>query len=230
MRETLGEKLIEEIKREILFGNMLPGRKLTSQRQLAEKYNLSRATVREAVLQLELEGLIETRQGTASVCRNLLEPHFNLPFEGLGDNLDFQLQVMEMRAAIEGEAAYFAAQRASEKELEQLDQEFRRMQQRSAGETTLSKAKADLTFHMMIAESSHNLLLVSFSQIFYSRYFNAIYGVLTRTLKKFGRYPDGISQQHAQIHQALMNRNAEAARNAAREHIDYTRRQLEDAE
>jgi len=82
----------------------------------------------------------------------------------------------------------------------------------------------------MIAEASHNLLVISFSQIFYNRYFNAIYGVLDRTLKKFGRYPDGISAQHTQIYQALLNRDADQAKKVAVEHIDYTRRQLAEVE
>ncbi|MFC6671806.1 FCD domain-containing protein [Marinobacterium aestuariivivens] len=107
-----------------------------------------------------------------------------------------------------------------------MDEEYQRMARRSEGETTLSKAKADLTFHLMIAESSHNLLLISFSQLFYSRFFNAIYGVLDRTLKRYGRYPDGIRGQHAAIHQALMARDADAARARATEHILYTCRLL----
>lgn len=213
----------------MLFGRLLPGVKMPSQRELATEYGVARSTVREAFTQLELQGLIETRQGSASRCRNLLEPHFELSLEGIGDNFDFQRQVMEARAALEGEAAFYAARRASDEQLQKLDEEFHRMQARSE-ETTLAKAKADLTFHMQIAESSHNLLIISFSQIFYSRYFNAIYGVLSRTLKKFGRYPDGISAQHAQIHKALMNRDADDARRVARDHILYTLKSLERTE
>ncbi|MDX2424139.1 MAG: FCD domain-containing protein, partial [Amphritea sp.] len=87
--------------------------------------------------------------------------------------------------------------------------------------------KEDLRFHMMIAESSHHLLIIAFSQLFYTRFFNAIYGVLSRTLKTSGRYPEGIRAQHGAIHQAIMNRDAEAARRAASEHILYTRRHLD---
>lgn len=227
--KPLSQQIVGDLKNDILFGRLLPGEKVPSQRVLAQQLGVSRATLREAFTQLELEGLIETRHGTASRCRNLLEHRFERSLEGAGDNFEFQRQVMEARAALEGEAAYYAALRASDGELVQLDAEFNRMQARSA-DTTLAKAKADLSFHMLIAQSSHNLLIISFSQIFYNRYFNAIYGVLSRTLKKFGRYPDGISSQHSEIHKALMQRDAETARRVAREHILYTLRSLEKTE
>jgi len=226
---NLSQQIVEQIRDQILFGEILPGDKIISQRQLAADQQVSRATAREVFTALESQGLIETHQGAASRCRNLLEPHFNLTLEGVGDNFEFQRQVMEARAALEGEAAFYAANRATDEQLAKLDDEFHRMQARSDS-TTLAKAKADLTFHMLIAESCHNLLITSFSQIFYSRYFNAIYGVLSRTLKKFGRYPDGISAQHSQIHRALMSRDADAARQYARDHILYTLRSLEKTE
>lgn len=225
---SLSWQLSKRLQKQILFGDVPPGHKLTSQRQLAKEYGVSRATVREAVQDLELRGFAESFHGSGTLCCNLLDPHFDMPTEGLGDRLDFQIQVMELRAALEGEAAYFAALRATDEQLAKIEREYNAMLVRSSGTTTLAKAKADLRFHMMIAEASHNLLVMSFSQIFYNRNFNAIYGVLDRTFKKFGRYPDGISAQHTQIYQALMNRDAQLARKVAIEHIEYTRAQLED--
>lgn len=224
---SLSQQLSALLQKQMLYGEILPGKKIPSQRVLAKRHGLARATVREAVQDLELKGMIKTQHGGGSLCLNLLESHFELPLEISSDNFEFQVQVMEMRAALEGEAAYYAALRATDEQLENIGQEYRAMQERSSGNTTLTKAKADLRFHMIIAEASHNLLVISFSQIFYSRYFNAIYGVLDRTLKKFGRYPDGISAQHTQIYQALIDRDADLARQVATQHIDYTRRQLE---
>lgn len=230
-RSGLALPLVNSLKTRILRGDIRPGDPMPSQRRLSEEHGLSRSTVREAFFQLEAQGLIDTRHGAVCRARNLLAPHLDMPLEGVGDNPEFQLQVLEARAALEGEAAWYAAQRASDDELIALSQEYHRMQARShGGDTTLAKAKDDLRFHTMIAEASHHLLIISFSQIFYERYFNAIYGVLNRTLVRYGRYPDGIRGQHAAIHQALQQRDAEGARVAAREHILFTRRQLEDVE
>ncbi len=234
MAETKGgsrsRALREDLERQLLFGDILPGEKLPAQRLLAERYGLSRASVREAITGMELAGLIETRHGGGSVSLNLLQERFEQPVWDEQGSLQLQQQVLELRAMLEGEASFYAVQRASASELAAIDAEFARMRQREAGETTLRKAKADLTFHMLIAESSHHLLLISLSQVLYTRFFNAIYGVLDRTLQKRGRYPARIGQQHASIHAALMRREAEAARDAAREHILYTLSELQAVE
>lgn len=224
---TKKQQLDRFLRQEIISGCIIPGQALPSQRQLVDEFSLARSSVREVVQQLELEGLISTAHGGRSICQNVMAQYIDMPVEGVGDNLAFQLQVMEARAFLEGEAAYFAALRATDQQLEDIAREFERMQVRSKGLTTLDKAKADLRFHTMIAESSHHVLITSFSQIFYNRYFNAIYGVLNRTLIKFGRYPDGIRLQHELIYQALHKRDAEQARKMASEHILYTRNLLE---
>lgn len=231
MSESLSENLLLSLKESLYSGELLPGAELQSQRRMSESYGMSRSTVREAIGQLEAEGYIDIRHGGKTRVNNLLEPHFNMPLEGiggLGDTPEFQRQVLDVRAMLEGEAAFYAASRATDQQLQALDQEYQLMQQRGQRETTLEKAKEDLRFHMMIAESSHHLLIISFSQLFYTRFFNAIYGVLDRTLKRFGRYPDGIRLQHSAIHQAIMARDADTARKTAVEHILYTRRHLEE--
>jgi len=231
MTKTLSEQLTASLKEELYNGDLLPGSALMSQRKMSEYYDVSRSTVREAVGLLAAEGYVDVHQGGKTRINNLLEPFFDLPLDGLGeslgDNPEFQLQVMDARAMLEGEAAYYAALRASEQQLAILELEYEQMQQRGQRETTLAKAKEDLRFHMLIAESSRHLLIISFSQIFYSRFFNAIFGVLDRTLKRYGRYPDGIRVQHSAIFQAIMARDPDAARAAAVEHILYTRRHLE---
>lgn len=225
--ESSVERVAADLRGAIAAGIYIPGQAIPSQRELAEQWQVSRATVREAVLMLELEGLIQTQHGGRSRCVNLMEPYLNLPMESSGGSREFQLQVLEARATLEAEAAFYAATRATDEQLQALTGEYARMMERNAGESTLAKAKADLMFHMMIAEASHHLLIISFSQLFYNRYFNAIYGVLSQTLKRYGRYPEGIAQQHARIHRAIQQRQPEVAREAARTHILYTRQLLE---
>ncbi|MBU2967392.1 FadR/GntR family transcriptional regulator [Amphritea sp. 2_MG-2023] len=230
MKPNLSDDLLQQLKESLFTGALLPGAELMSQRRMSESFGVSRSTVREAVGQMEAQGYVDVRHGGKTRVKNLLEPHFNMPLgegKALGDNPEFQRQVLDVRAMLEGEAAFYTAQRATDDQLKALDAEYRKMQQRGQRETTLAKAKEDLRFHMMIAESSHHLLIIAFSQLFYTRFFNAIYGVLSRTLKTSGRYPEGIRAQHGAIHQAIMNRDAEAARHAASEHILYTRRHLD---
>ena len=180
--------------------------------------------MREAITQLQGEGLIETRHGGGSFCCNLLNEFFQVGAEEHSEpSVALQIQVLEIREMLEGEAAYYCAARASDAELVALQAEFQGMSRRAQGANTLRQAKSDLTFHMKIAESCHHLLVVSLSQLLYTRYFNAIYGVLSQNLKKKGRYPEKIGSQHRQIFEAVIARDSEAARLAAKAHIAYTR-------
>lgn len=226
LKLTYTESIRHGLMERIANGELIPGDALPSERILAAEYQVSRSTVREAIQSLQVKSLIETTRGGRSRCLNLLQPHLEIPTSG-GMSLALQLDVMEVRAFLEGESAYYCALRATDAQLNALAEEYQAMQQRRTGHSTLHKAKADLTFHTMIAESSHHLLLISFSQLFYARYFNAIHGVLSTTLKRYGRYPDGIGRQHEKIHRAIQARNADQARLAASEHILYTRRLLE---
>ena len=223
---TSKARLQQFLMKQIAAGELIPSNSLPSERRLASDFQLARNSVREVMQCLQQNNLVETTQGGRSRCLNLLQPHLEMP-KSVEMSLALQLDVMEMRAFLEGEAAYYCALRATDEQLRLLNIEYQAMQQRRRGQSTLHKAKADLTFHMMIAESSHHLLLISFSQLFYARYFNAIHEVLSTTLKRYGRYPDGIGRQHEKIHKAIQARNAEQARLEASEHILYTRRLLE---
>jgi len=227
MEKQTKHQLYQHLLNAIMSSDIVPEQFMPSERQLVDQTGLSRSSVREVTSRLALGGLIETKQGGRSRCKNLLASHLDLPLDLGSDSLSLQLQVLEVRAVLEGEAAFYAAQRATPEQMKAISTEFSQMQQRKAGQSTLAKAKADLQFHMLIAESSHHLLVTAFSQLFYSRYFNAIYGVLDRALKRHGHYPDGISYQHESIYHALMQRQADKARTLARGHILYTRRLLE---
>ena len=216
--------LAAELERALVCGELRPGDKLLAQRQMAERYQLSRATVREAVTELQSRGLVETRHGGGSFCRNLLAAFFTEDAEAMIDpSPALQIQVLEMREMLEGEAAYYCALRASDAELEALASEYARMGRSNNGANSLRQAKADLGFHTRIAEQSHHLLVLSLSQLLYTRYFNAIHAVLSQTFKKRGRYPERIGAQHQRIFQAIIDRDAVAAREAACAHIAYTR-------
>ncbi|MFT5722654.1 MAG: GntR family transcriptional repressor for pyruvate dehydrogenase complex [Motiliproteus sp.] len=222
--EPLAQQIALALQRSMLSGDIRPGSKLASQRSMVDQYQASRASIREAMGLLQGAGLIETRHGGGSYCQNLLAPFFTgIGEESVATPQALPIQVLEMREMLEGEAAYYCALRASDAELSLLSKEYLSMSRRNKGATTLHQAKSDLSFHMRIAENCHHLLLTSISQILYSRYFNAIYYVLSQNIKKRGRYPEQIGSQHQQIYQAIMARDPEAARVAASEHIAYTR-------
>ncbi|MDH2434978.1 FCD domain-containing protein [Pokkaliibacter sp. MBI-7] len=226
------DQLSKHITGRIISGQWKPGQLMASERQLAAEFEMSRAMVRESVTQLVGKGVLQSRHGQGTrVCNpmaHLFDEHFgDLP----QDSYELQLAVLEMRTVIDGEAAWYFCQRASAEEMQMLVSEFERMEQRRHhAMTPLERAKADLTFHMLIAEHCHQILIISLAQLLYSKFFNAIYGVLGRTHRRTGGYPPHIEEQHRNIFQTICSRDAEAARLAAEQHILTTRQTLEQLE
>ena len=219
------EIISKAIEDDIRQCRWLPGDKLPGQLALMVRFNVSRTCLREAIIGLEVQGLVTTRHGSGCYVNNLFEPNFSKPIYGVEfDSAAMQLSVMEMRLVLDGEAAQCACERATDDELAAIDHEYKAMGLRSGN--YLQRAKADLKFHMLIAESSHSLILVSLSQLLYAQFFNAIYGALhsvsgsnSATLSEVSVL---LSGQHRVIYEAVMARDGQSAKAAAQEHIRYS--------
>jgi len=208
----------------------LPGSKLPGQLALMERFDVSRTCLREAMTGLEMRGLITSRHGSGCYVNNLFELQFAEPMLGVElDSVALQLSIMEMRLVLEGEAVQYVCERATDDELAVIAHGYKAMGQRRGN--GLQRAKADLKFHMLIAESSHCLIVVSLSQLFYPQFFNAIYGSLYNVAGHDLTLSDEvsmvISEQHRAIYEAVMVRDGDAAKTAAQEHIGYSMSLLE---
>src|SRR5262245_58389630 len=109
---SLAHELVARLTADITSGNIRPGARLPTEQELIAATGVSRTVVREAVAALRAEGLVVTRQGVgAFVPENARRP-FRVDFN-LSSSMREVLEVMELRSAIEIEAAGLAAERAS---------------------------------------------------------------------------------------------------------------------
>lgn len=213
------------IEEDIRQCRWLPGNRLPGQLKLMARFGVSRTCLREAINGLEVKGLITSRHGSGCYVNNLFEPNFSKPISGVElDSAAMQLSVMEMRLVLDGEAAQCACERATDDELAAIDSEYKAMVLRRGN--YLQRAKADLKFHMLIAESSHSLILVSLSQLLYAQFFNAIFGTLHSVSGSNSTILNEVSVvlsgQHRAIYEAVMARDGKSAKAAAQEHIRYS--------
>ena len=210
-----------------LIAHARRGEGLPSEAALQREFQLSRSAVREVLAQLVAKGVLLKSKGRATQLINPMESLIAALPLNADPNIEQIREVLEFRAFLEGSAASACARSATDLQLQLIDQEYQRMRDRNRGATTLAKAKADLQFHMLIAKYSHNLVIASLSELFYNRYFAAIYKALDLTLKRYGRYPERIGGQHQAIQTALLARDPGKSEEAAREHVLYTRSLLD---
>lgn len=224
----LAEAVAEHLESLILEGSLRPGDRLLAERDLANKLDVSRPSLREALDLLEQRGLLQSGRGGTYVS-GLLGDGFSTPLlEMLETNEPSSTyDYLEFRGAVEGTAAYFAALRASDMDREMVHAHFLTMEAAHAEtESDPSReADADTDFHLSIYEASHNLMMLhvmsSLGDVLHK-------DVLYNRSKLYTR--KGVRalllDQHRAVHDAILSGDAEAARAAAEAHVNFTKAAL----
>jgi GntR family transcriptional regulator, transcriptional repressor for pyruvate dehydrogenase complex len=220
--------IAERLESMIIEGSLEPGQKMPPERELALQFEVSRPSVREALQKLEAKGLVNRRQGGGTFVTEQLGMSLADPLMGLFQtHPEFNYDLLEFRHAMEEVAAHYAAERATESDHEIIR---RRYDEWLDGHTRRLGAKAeaelDWRFHLSIAEASHNAVLLHSMRALFSLFKQTIATNLTFLYTEEGRR-DEIRQQHQALRDAILSRNAEAARQAVNDHLAFVEETLQ---
>ena len=213
-QERLYVRVARRIAELIASGEVKPGEKLPSERDLAEMLKVSRPSVREAMIALEVSGLIEVRTGSgiyvaeASLTQN--QPAM-VADDGIGP-----FEILEMRLLIEPEACALAAERISSEQLLELRDHYQAMQNTNG---TPEMETHDGAFHRLIAAATENTAIEkTVSWLWELRRQSELSRGFHRLIIEEGTYP--VLDEHEQILLALEAQDAEGARRAMRAHLE----------
>lgn len=214
---SLGDALAGRLAAAIRAGEFHPGARLPTEKQLVERYQVSRAVVREAIARLKVDGFVETRQGAgAFVSARPGLANFRIGRNGAGPPPEDLPYIFELRAVIEAGMAELAAQRRTEADLASLRAAFAAMER--ALQAQADGAAADDAFHAAIAAAAQNPYLAQFAA-FLAQHFSASRAV-TWMPSAIEAGSARVSQaEHARLLAAIEAGDAVAAAQAAREHI-----------
>jgi DNA-binding FadR family transcriptional regulator len=210
--------VITHLTDEIVAGNLAPGTRLPTEHRLMADFGLSRTVVREAIAALRAEGLVETRRGSgAFVAADPRRRPFRIDPEGLHSIAEV-LNVMELRIAVEVEAAGLAAQNRSKGELGEIRRAHLAFGAAIGdGSETVS---TDFAFHVATAMATGNPYFHSFLT-----YLGRL--VIPRRSIRLGMenpreriaYLQRVWSEHEEIIEAIEARDVSAARRAMRTHL-----------
>lgn len=216
----------------ILDGTLTPGKKIPSERQLAEKLGVSRPLIREALKELRGRGVIRTHQGLGSFVADMLPTvSQDSPLAHLfKDHPRTLYDLLEVRELLEGQAAYLAAERGTEEDFYRITAAFNAMENPTLqADEPEADAKLDHTFHHVISEASHNPVLVhtlqSLSQLVLNSVLASVNNLYHRPVQR-----QKIDRHHRQIYNAVLSRQPEWAQKAATNHIRDIRNRLQEIE
>lgn len=215
---TLASSVSQALRDDIRSGRYKPGEKLPSEAKLKAEHNVSRTVVREAISALRADGLVDPRQG-AGVYVLEPAPAPALPFQNVDNaRLSSVIELLELRAPVEMEAAALAAQRRSPAQEEMIVQRHRSII--ACIQSEQPTIEADFELHLAIAAATNNPRFVEFLQIMGQ-------GMIPRSVL-LGPDPEPTSkeylqrlvEEHERIVTAISNGNVDEARDAMRIHLN----------
>lgn len=207
----LYRKIADAVAAEIEAGKFKLGERLPTERELAEQFGVSRPTLREAMIALEMLGMIEARHGMGIyVTRTQLPP--------TASTFDFEIgafELIEARRLFEGEAAALAATTIDDEQLAELERLLTRM----ADEDELQGEDADREFHLVIARATGNgAIIATVENLWELRNRSPLArNILTRA--RGGGLEPRIDE-HRRVLEALRAHDPAAARQAMRDHLE----------
>jgi GntR family transcriptional repressor for pyruvate dehydrogenase complex len=209
--ERLYVRVARRISELVKSGQVKPGDRLPSERDLADMLNVSRPSVREAMIALEVSGLIEVRMGNGIFVTNRKASISNeLVDSGVGP-----FEILEMRLLLEPEVCALAAERIDDETLAQLSETYEDME-RSNG--TPAMEQADEKFHNLIAGAAENTAMQKTVEwLWRLRGQSVLSRGYHRMIVQEGVFPT--LDEHKAILEALKSRDPVAARQAMKSHL-----------
>ena len=228
-KSTLSEQIASQLEDMIADGALKPGERLPAERKLAERLGVSRPSLREAIKKLASKGLLHSRQGGGTYVQQSLDNGITDPLlEILRKHPESRYDVLEVRHALDGQAAYYAALRATDVDKYNIEQAFERMiELHHNSDNPMDEAMADAEFHLSITEASHNVVLLHTMRSL----FTVLQRSIQHNLDKLYTIPkvfEPLSNQHETLMQKVIAGDPNAAREAAQTHLVFVEESLQD--
>jgi len=216
--KKISEEIVNQIKQLISSGELKPGDRIPSERELATMLGVSRPSVREAIMVLEAMGFLESRQGGGTYVKALTEGSIMNPLAKLVEKRDPELlrSLAEVRMGLESWSAYLAAQRATDADIAEMRRLYGIMEKEAAKGGW--SPDVDAEFHYAITAASHNSLQMHVLDSIHSLFHATIQVALMEFYQQEGHIQLLLAHHH-DIMEAIATHDAELARRKMVEHL-----------
>ncbi|NLI80466.1 MAG: FadR family transcriptional regulator [Deltaproteobacteria bacterium] len=217
--KRISDQVFEQLRDLIFKGHLKPGEKLLAERDLARNLGVSRPTVREAIHKLVAMRLLEHRQGQGTFVNSPSGTPERNPLSALMEGQEVNLvDLMELRLGLECNAAAFAAQRATDEDILELERSLEKQVEEVRGGSLGSDG--DISFHMAIAFATKNTVHIHIMKSLYDLLFFGIKENL-ELLYLQPRNIERVIQQHTDVFRAIRDHDPDGASDAMKSHITF---------
>lgn len=222
-RARLSDAIAEQIERHVVEGRLRPGDALPAERELSRQMEVSRPSLREALLKLEARGILAVRRNAGYTVAEVTAPSLTDPLLRLMESQPKAVaDVLELRQGLETLTAALAALRASDEDIQAIETAAERMEAaQEAGDATTA-AEWDARLHLAVAEASHNVALVHVMRGLFSVMRDHVRRAREALLVREAA-EHLLRDQHRALVDAVRARDPEAAVRAAEVHLRFVR-------
>ena len=223
--KKISEEIVIQIKQLISKGELKPGDRIPSERELATMLGVSRPSVREAIMVLDAMGFLEARQGGGTFVRALTETSIMDPLAKLIEKRDPELlrSLAEVRMGLESWSAYLAAQRATAADVAELRRLYGEMEEQAAQGGW--DPDVDAEFHYAITAASHNSLQMHVLDSIHTLFHTTIQVALMEFYRQEGHIRKLLTH-HREIMEAIAAHEPELAREKMMEHLSMVEEKM----
>ena len=214
-------KIADQIEKLILDGKLKEGQKLPTEKELCEKLQVSRASIREAMARLSAKGLIrKKRYGGYFIDKYFDKRKFvNDIISLLQDEGKYPREILQARLILEPEIGSIAAKEATPSEVKELKTILDELQR--VGSDPVKRLIKDVGFHIKIAEITKNRVLIQLYLVIADLIKKDLWPIMkARSWSKENRFKI-YTNQHKDIYTAISNKDEESAESAIRKHISF---------
>ena len=223
----IATEIVRKISSMIWDGEMEPGARFPSERELSDRFKVSRPTLREAIHVLEALGLVEARVGDGTyVSRKPIELSPRMLEHMLQRDDGLMAELIETRHEFEGRNSELAAKHATKPDLQRLEKCLKTME--AYVESRRDDFRHDMDFHLSIAEATHNRVRLFITSSMLLAHFEMLRESRRRGVKRDEQLVEDLLREHQAIYSAIKAGRPEEAREAMRLHLEaaYERNQL----
>ncbi len=226
-KNKVSSVIIDSILEDIRQGSLVSGQAIPSQNELCLKYNTSRGSVREALIALELVGILEIKPGIGAFVKPLTIDSFFNPV-GLKYRPDDSLipDLLDFRELFETIVVGEAINKATEGDLKALEENLELTKFYIDKKNIQQFVKLDYEFHEKLSESTHNKIIYNYFDIIFPLLKYSISEILIKTTKIPNVMIDSYNY-HKKIFNSIKNKDYTEAVNNVKKHLEFVKKNFE---
>jgi GntR family transcriptional repressor for pyruvate dehydrogenase complex len=220
----ISDKVYQQIVSLISNGQLKPGDKIPSERELSSELRISRQSIREALNRARVVGLIEVRQGEGSFILSSIKGSLKPPLTVIiEEEVERIFDFLEIRKVVEGWCAEKAAWEATDEELADMKEILDKMKKVVSKDKQWEKL--DLKLHLSVAKATHNIIAIHIMDALKVNF--SLFFKFTKSMPSSERL-DVLWQHHSDIIDAIARKDSKLAKQKVIDHLNFIKEKIKE--